>query len=62
MCVFRLGEAVLTSTHHVCFGSKLRKVGIPMQTLVFFYVKVGYEGVYISRTCFLDAQEGLVLT
>ena len=35
-----LAEAVLTSTHNLCFGSKL--------------TKKGYEGVYISRKCLLD--------
>ena len=24
-----LGEAVLTSTHNLCFGAKIRKIGIP---------------------------------
>ena len=28
----RLGEAVLTSTHNLCFGSKIRKIDIPLQT------------------------------
>ena len=31
----RLAEAVLTSTHNLCFGSKIRKIGIPLQTHVF---------------------------
>ena len=51
-----LGEAVLTSTHNEYFGSKIRKIGIPLQTPVFcFCVNVGLTGVYISRTCFPDA-------
>ena len=25
----RRGEAVLTSTHNLCFGAKIRKIGIP---------------------------------
>ena len=33
----RLSEAVLTVTHNICFGSKIRKLGIPMQTPVFLY-------------------------
>ena len=49
----RLGEAVLTSTHTLCFGAKIRQIGIPLLT-PFFYIKVGYEGVYISWTCFPD--------
>ena len=35
------------------FGSKIRKLGIPLQTSV-FYIKVGFSGVYISQTCFPD--------
>ena len=27
-------EAVLTSTHNLCFGAKIRKIGIPLQTPV----------------------------
>ena len=49
----RLAEAVLTSTHILCFGAKIRKIGIPLQTLV-YYIKVGFKGVYIARTCFPD--------
>ena len=30
-------EAVLTSTHNVCFGSKIRKIGKTMQTPVYLY-------------------------
>ena len=33
----RRGEAVLTSTHNLCFGAKIRKIGIPLQTPVFLY-------------------------
>ena len=44
------------STHsnkNLCFGSKIRKLDKPLQTPV-FYVKVGFKGVYIARTCFPD--------
>ena len=34
-----LTEAVLTSTHNVRFGSEIRKLGIPLQTPVFFLNK-----------------------
>ena len=27
-------EAVLTSTHNLCFGAKIRKIGIPLHTPV----------------------------
>ena len=37
----RLASAALTSTHNVCFGPKIRKLGIPLQTPVFLY-----KGVY----------------
>ena len=33
----RLAEAVLTSTHNLCFGAKMRKIGIPLHTPVFLY-------------------------
>ena len=46
-------KAVLRSTHNLCFGAKIRKIGIPMQT-PFFYIKVGLKGVSFSRTCFPD--------
>ena len=48
------GEAVLTSTHNLCFGAKIRKIGIP-RIPQFCYIKVGFKGGYISRTCFRDA-------
>ena len=32
-----IGEAVLTSTHNLCFGAKIRKIGIPLQTPVLLY-------------------------
>ena len=38
-----LAEAVLTSTHNLCFGAKIRKIGIPLQTPVFPY-KSGVQG------------------
>ena len=27
-------------------------MGIPLQTPVFFYIKVGFTGVFIARICF----------
>ena len=41
------------STHNLCFGAKIRKIGIPMHTPVLL-IKVGFEGVYFTRTCFPD--------
>ena len=46
-------EAVLTSTHNLCLGAKIRKIGIPCIPQ-FCYIKVGYKGVYIKQTCFHD--------
>ena len=34
---YRLAEAVLTSTHNLCFGAKIRKIDIPLHTPVFLY-------------------------
>ena len=38
------GEAVLTSTHNLCFGAKIRKIGTPLHTAVLLY-KSGVQGV-----------------
>ena len=46
----RLAEAVLTSTHNLCFGAKIRKIGIPQ----ICYIKVGYKGGFITQTCYPD--------
>ena len=48
-----LERAVLTSTQILCFRAKIRKIGIPLHTLVLLY-KSGDKGVYITRTCFPD--------
>ena len=50
-----IAEAVLTSTHNLCFGAKIRKMGIPCIPQ-FYYIKVGFKGVYITRTCFPDVK------
>ena len=44
-------EAVLTSTHNLCFGAKIRKNVYPCKPH-FYYIKVGCKGVFITRTCF----------
>ena len=36
-------EAVLTSTHNLCFAAKIRTIGIPLHTPVLLY-KSGVEG------------------
>ena len=38
--IILLAEAVLTSTHSLCNGSKIRIINIRLQT-PFFYIKVG---------------------
>ena len=43
-------RAVLTSTRNLCFGSKINRY-TPANPQ-FVYIKVGFKGVYISRTCF----------
>ena len=49
----RLVEAVLTSSHNLCFGAKIRKIGIPCIPQ-FCYIEVGFEGIYITRTRFCN--------
>ena len=46
-------EAVLTSTHNLCFGAKIKKKAIPCKPQ-FCYIKVGCKGVFVTRTCFRD--------
>ena len=36
------------STHNVCFGARIRKIGIRQ----FCYIKVGSKGIYIAWPCF----------
>ena len=41
--------AVLTSTHNLCLRAKIReKMYTPVN--LFYYIKVGCKGVYITRT------------
>ena len=42
------------STHNLCFGAKIRKIGIPLHTPVLLYIQVGFKGVFVARTCFPD--------
>ena len=46
-------EAVLMSTHNLCFRAKIRKNVYPCKPQL-YYMKVGCKGVYITRTCFHD--------
>ena len=39
-------EAVLTSTQNVCFGSKLRTIGIPQYTPIMLYKSGVYVGIH----------------
>ena len=52
-------EAVLTSTHNLCFRAKIRKNVYPCKSQ-FYYIKVGCNGVLITRTCFHDDLNGHV--
>ena len=48
-----LNEAVLTSTHNLCFRAIIRKHVNPCKPQ-FYHIKVGCKGVYITRTCYHD--------
>ena len=41
-------EAVLTSTHNLCFGAKIRKIGIPLHTPVLLYKSGVQGGIYYT--------------
>ena len=43
-------------THNLCFGAKIRKIGIPVYTPGLLY-KSGVQWVYITRTCFRDVYD-----
>ena len=47
-------------THDLCFGSKIRKIGIPCIPQ-FYCIKVGVEVVYTTRTCFPDVLGSVVI-
>ena len=42
------GEAVLTSTHNLCFVAKLRKIGIPLHTPVLQYKSGVQVGIHYT--------------
>ena len=42
-------EAVLTSTHDLCFRAKIKRNVYPCKPQ-FDYIKVGCKGVFITRT------------
>ena len=48
------------STHNLCFGANIRKIGIPLHIPVFLY-KVGLKGVVIARTCVRLNFKGVVI-
>ena len=50
-----LSEAVLTSTHNLCFVAKIRKYVYPSKPN-FFSIKVGCKGVFVTRTYYPDAK------
>ena len=43
------GEAVLSSTHNLCFGAKIRKIGIALHTPV-FHVFLMVRNLYFFLT------------
>ena len=49
-------EAVLMSTHNLCFGSKIRKIVYPCVPH-FYNVKVGFKVVTVSPAYFPDVLE-----
>ena len=54
-CSNRLDEAVLTSTHNVCFRAKIRKImytPVNTQMYQFYYIKMWFKGVKIIEAFF----------
>ena len=51
-----VGEAVLTSTHNLCFRAKIRKIGKPLHTPFLLYKSGVQWGIHYNGhvlTCFL---------
>ena len=53
-------EAVLMSTHNLCFGAKLRKIGIPLHTPILLY-KSGVQGGILFMDMFSWCNDSLVV-
>ena len=49
----RLSEAVLTSTHNLCFKAKIRQNEYPCKPK-FYDIKVGCKRVFVTQSCFRD--------
>ena len=55
MGVTHLRKAVLTSNNNLRFGSKIRKLGVPLNTPVLLYKSGVQGGIYFLLTFFPDA-------
>ena len=53
------GEAVLTSTANLCFGSKIRKIGISLQTVLLCISGVWGGGCSLHGYVFLMSNPAL---
>ena len=49
---------VLTSTHNLCFGAKIRKIGIPLHTPVLLY-KSGVQGAIHYTDMFFPSEKNM---
>ena len=58
----RIDEAVLMSTHNLCFGAKIRNNRHTPAYPKFHYINVEFKGVFIARTCFPDGIENFKRT
>ena len=47
---FGYSEAVLTSTHNLCFRAKIRKNDYLCKPQ-FYYIKIGCKGLHNTRAC-----------
>ena len=54
-CQNRLSEAVLTSTHNLCFRAKNKKKMYTPVNPNFTIQKQGAKGVYITQNCYPEA-------
>ena len=51
--VFFIFAQNIDGTHNLCFGAKIRNIGIPMQTPVFLYKSGGLRGYTLHGHVFI---------
>ena len=59
-CKNRIGKAIRTSTHNLCFLSRNKKKIVYPSIPQFYYIKVGVKGVKLYRYVFVMVDRQLI--